>query len=138
MVRALNGAGKLGNVAAEILAIDYEDDTPPRRAPHVVASYDADSDSLTVYWYGDGGDPESGIVEYQWALQRGSGEGADLDWTSIGMSRRVETEVELDMGITYYVKVKAINGAGLFTVGTSEGIMRGVEVMEEMRQIRRP
>ena len=138
MVRALNGAGKLGQVAAEILTIDYEDDTPPRRAPHVIASYDADSDSLTVYWYGDGGDPESGLVEYQWVLQRGSGEGAELDWTSIGMSRRVETEVELDMGITYYVKVKAINGAGLFTVGTSEGITRGVEVMEEMRQIRQP
>ncbi len=81
-----------------------------------------------LFWQRYGGDPESGIVDYQWAIQRGS-DTTDLEWLSVGMNRRVKTHVELAAGYTHYVKVKAINGVGLFRIGTSEDI----RIIMEMR-----
>jgi hypothetical protein len=126
-VRGVNGAGAWSRADTASLVIEYTDSTPPVRAPHVLASYDADTDSLRVFWYGDGGDPESGVVEYQWAIgHRATEEEAGAlvqDWTSVGMHRRVERSIALVGGFTYYVKVKAINGVGLYRTGFSEAIV---------------
>jgi len=126
MVRSVNGAGALSPADTASLVVEYADTTAPVAAPHVLASYDPDTDSLTVFWYGDGGDPESGIVEYRWAIGHSATEAEAgtliQDWTSAGKERRVEVRIHLPGGTVHYVKVKAINGVGLYRVGFSRPI----------------
>ena len=72
-------------------------------------------------------DPESGIVEYQYAIgttPTDPGSGYVVGWTSTGTTARTtQTGLSLAIGPTYYFYVKAKNGAGLWSaVGVSDGI----------------
>jgi hypothetical protein len=69
-------------------------------------------------------DPQSGVVEYQYAILRDPG-GVDLvEWTSSQEKTIIEiTGLDPLACHTYYISVKARNGAGLWSeVGTSDGI----------------
>lgn len=69
-------------------------------------------------------DPESGILEYQYAVGTSRG-GTDLvEWTSAGTAAEITvSELTLVLGQTYYFAVKARNGAEMWSeVGISDGI----------------
>ena len=122
MVRGVNGTGRMGEIGTRSMTVHYDDDTPPVHAPQVAATYDERTDVLIASWWGDGGDPESGVVEYKWAVKRGTVEPAESEWQSTGTERRMETTRDLRGGNTYYILVRSINGAGLYSTGSSEGI----------------
>ena len=69
-------------------------------------------------------DAESGIDSYWYAIGTTSGGTDVLDYTTNGTSTTVtKTSLTLTVGTTYYISVKAKNGAGLFSsVTTSDGI----------------
>lgn len=70
-------------------------------------------------------DPESGVVEYQYAVGTSPANlGSVIGWTSAGMNTSVTTTgLTLTSGITYYIGVKALNGAGQWSdTAASDGI----------------
>lgn len=101
-----------------------EDTTPPARP--IVSDEGTHTTSLTrlrATWRS--ADPESGIVEYQYLIRRGSRYGTILvPWRSSGTATSViQTDLKLLQGRTYYFWVKAKNGAGRWSSpGYSDGI----------------
>jgi len=69
-------------------------------------------------------DDESGIVEYEYAIGPTSDASQMVGWKSAGADTEVTaTDLDLTRGQTYYIGVKAKNGAGLWSsVGVSDGI----------------
>jgi hypothetical protein len=84
--------------------------------------YTSNTTQLHAAW--SSSDPESGIVEYQYAIGTSSGETDVVGWTSTGTDTEVtHTGLSLAAGKTYYIAVKAKNGAGAWSnVGVSDGI----------------
>lgn len=67
-------------------------------------------------------DIHSGIVEYHYAIGTSSGATDVRNWTSVGLATSVTaTGLSLSFGQIYYVSIKAINGAGLEAIITSNG-----------------
>ncbi|MCE5248598.1 hypothetical protein LLG96_00110 [bacterium] len=69
-------------------------------------------------------DPESGIARYWYRIGITPGGAEIIDWIDNGRSTSVtvtRTNLSLTRGVTYYVTVKAVNGVGLTSVGTSDG-----------------
>lgn len=85
-------------------------------------AYTSSTDSLVMWW--GSYDRESGIAEYQYAVGTTPG-GTDVrNWTGAGTKMDCTiTGLSLTPGTTYYVSVKARNGAGQWSpVGRSDGI----------------
>lgn len=83
--------------------------------------YTYKTDELEASW--SSADNESGIAEYQYSIEKAEG-AVVLAWTSAGTATGVTvTSLDLVNG-TYRFKVKARNGAGLWSdVGMSDGII---------------
>ncbi|MEW6189268.1 MAG: S-layer homology domain-containing protein, partial [Actinomycetota bacterium] len=100
------------------------DSTPPS-TPVVTddGDYTSTADRLHASWTSS--DPQSGIMEYQYAIGTSPGATDVVLWTSVGSSTSVtRTGLNLGRGRTYYFAVKAKNGVGLWsTPGVSDGIM---------------
>jgi len=100
------------------------DATPPT-TPIVTddGTYTTTTTSLHATWASS--DLESGIAEHQYLIRQDSTAGTIIvNWTSTGTTASVtHTGLSLLQGKTYYVGVKAKNGAGLWSsVGYSNGI----------------
>ena len=99
------------------------DPTPPD-APVVVDDglFTTDTSQLHAVW--SASDAESGIDEYQVAIGTTPGGTEAVGFTSVGTATEVTRGgLSLTAGQTYYISVKALNGAGLWSaVGTSDGI----------------
>ena len=99
-------------------------DTTPPETPMVTddGEYTQSTDRLHAVWISS--DPESGIVEYQYAIGISPGGTDVVGWTSAGIQSEVREEnLQLMGGTTYYFSVKAKNGAGLESQpGYSDGI----------------
>lgn len=68
-------------------------------------------------------DAESGITGYEYAIGTSPGAYDVLSWTSAGLVTQVSRSgLPLETGRTYYISVRATNGVGLTSVGTSDGI----------------
>lgn len=69
-------------------------------------------------------DSNSGIAEYLYAIGTSSGGNDFFDWTSNGTDTTLNlTGINLNFETTYYISVKAVNGAGLeSTVKSSDGV----------------
>ncbi len=75
-------------------------------------------------------DPTSGIVDYQYQIRQDSPGGALIrNWTSVGFATQVTaTGLSLTNGKTYYLGVRAKNGAGLFApTAFTDGITVSVD-----------
>ncbi|MGI6295665.1 MAG: PQQ-binding-like beta-propeller repeat protein [Armatimonadota bacterium] len=121
-VRATNGAGLVSAVGtSDGIKVDNSPPTTPIVTDDGV--YTTDATTLHAIW--TSGDPQSGIVEYQYAIGTSSGGTNVVDWTSVGTATEVtRSGLELVDGTTYYISVKAKNGAGMWSaVGSSDGIM---------------
>lgn len=106
------------------LVSTHSDLTPPT-TPLVTDDglYTTDLTQLRAVWASN--DLETGIAEYQYAIGT-TPQGTDVvGWTSTGTNNSVvQTGLILMDGVTYYVSVKAHNGAGLWSeTGNSDRIM---------------
>ena len=111
-------------ISLEITAQPPPADTTPPTTPVVIddGEYTSSKTSLNATW--SSSDPESGIVEYQYAIGTSPRDTDVVDWTSAGTATEAtRTGLNLILGATYYFSVKAKNGKGLWSeVGTSDGI----------------
>ena len=100
--------------------MDYSLPTTP--VVIVGGRFTAVNTSLTASWSST--DPYSGIVQYQYAIGTSAGGDDVLVWTSAGTATQATaTGLALANGVTYYVSVIAMNGAGAWSaVGTSGGV----------------
>ncbi len=121
-VKARNGAGLWSEVgSSDGILVDATAPTPPV----VVDDGDETPDLAQLHAAWTSSDPESGIVEYQYAIGTTSG-GIDIvSWTlTDAATEMTRTGLSLVDKTTYYISVKALNGAGLWSaVGVSDGIL---------------
>jgi len=69
-------------------------------------------------------DPESGIAAYEWAIGTSAGATNVMPFTYVAVdSSAVATGLNLATGVTYYVTVRATNGAGTSTTASSDGVV---------------
>jgi parallel beta-helix repeat protein len=99
-------------------------DTTPPTTPLVTVEGGPFAGTTQLHASWNSSDPESGIVEYQYAIGTSAGGTDVVGWTSMGTASEVtESVIGLSVGTTYYFAVKAKNGQGLWSeVGTSNGI----------------
>lgn len=120
--RATNGAGILGSQASsDGITLDA---TPPT-TPAVIddGRYTIDETILHATW--SSADPESGIIKYFYCIGTSAGAIDVLGWTDVALATSATRPgLTLANGATYYVSVKALNGAGAYSaVGSSDGIV---------------
>ena len=120
-VRARNSLGKAGNVgSSDGITVD----TTAPSAPIVLrsAAYTGSYREIAASW--SSSDAESGISEYIYSVGSTPGAVDVLSWKSAGTQASLTiASLFLIDGHTYYVSVKAKNGAGIESpVGTSAGI----------------
>lgn len=122
-VKAMNGAELWSEIGMSDGIQVVEDPTPPT-TPSVTDDGDKTTNTTQLHatWFSS--DAESGIVEYQYAIGTSSGATDVVDWTSSGTDTEVtHTGLSLAAGKTYYIALKANNGAGAWSdVGVSNGI----------------
>lgn len=118
--RAINGAGTASLVGtSDGILVDF---TPPT-TPVVVddGQYTTDTSKLHATWTSQ--DPETGIVGFEYSVGTTLGGTEFVNWTSVGMDTSItRTGLTLTSGTTYYVNVRATNGVGLKSIGSSDGL----------------
>ena len=125
-LRLVNGAGLTAEKAAPAIVVD---NTPP---PTPVV-YDQGGfintkpeQPLEAHWFWSETDPESGC-SYQWTiLKYGEKVNPLTEWHDGDDTKRISLTMDdfrREHGETYYIAVKATNGAGLSSIGYSDGIM---------------
>jgi hypothetical protein len=120
-VQAQNGAGSW---SAEGVSDGITVAATPPSPPEVTDDGDFTTDPTQLHTTWTSADSEFGIVEYQYAIGTSAGGTDVVDWTSTGTTTEVtHTGLALTHGTTYYVNVKAKDGAGIWSaVGHSDGI----------------
>jgi len=85
-------------------------------------AYTTATDRIRASWTA-GSDPESGIASYKYAIGTTPGGNNIKDWTTTTATSVTVTGLSLTRPNTYYVAVKAVNGAGAESAATvSDGI----------------
>ncbi|OGS28063.1 MAG: hypothetical protein A2297_02220 [Elusimicrobia bacterium RIFOXYB2_FULL_48_7] len=133
-VKAINGVGLITSAVNSngqyVVSIDTNDTTPPttpaqvRDGLNTVSETGINYTTITIQANWDASvDAESGIAKYWWAVGTTPGSSNIKNWTNIGQLTLVDyTGFSLTPGVTYYVSVKAENGAGLqSSTATSSG-----------------
>jgi PKD repeat protein len=117
-----NGAGLTVQRISTPVLIDRTAPTPPVVIDQ--GNYTNHRDQLRFSWKWPIGDEESGIREYWYALTTQQAISGNEEWYCSLLEKEVFLdELELLHGGTYYLAVKAINNAGLESVGFSDGIL---------------
>lgn len=100
----------------------FVDSTPPTRPVVRDDVFTVSLSELHASW--SSSDPESAIVEYQYAIGTTVGGAEIVNWTSVGPATEVtRTGLTLNTGAKYYFSVKARNELDLWSeVGTSQGV----------------
>lgn len=117
--RRLGGSWGAPGVSGPLVA----DLTAPARGPRIIddGEIQVSTTSIHATWTAD--DPESGIIDYSYAI--GSQPGSDdlRPWTLTTATEVVVDNLNLEPGHTDYVSARARNGAGLWSpLSTSDGI----------------
>jgi hypothetical protein len=99
------------------------DRTPPD--PPTVSDegdYSTSLNSLSASWHAT--DPESEVVEYEYAIGTAPGAADIVSWTLVGNQTSVtNSNLSLTTGSTYYFSVRAKNSEGLWSeIGCSDGV----------------
>jgi hypothetical protein len=117
-----NGASLTGQQISSPVCIDRTAPAPPVVIDQ--GNYTNHRDQLKFSWKWPIGDGESGIREYWYALTTQQAINGNEEWYCSLLEKEVFLdELELLHGGTYYLAVKAINNAGLESVGFSDGIL---------------
>jgi hypothetical protein len=121
-VRAINGAGASSSSTSS--NGQKVDTTPPSSISSVNDGTGADiattssKTQLSANWT-TSSDTQSGIAKYQYAIGTIVGGLDVVAWTDTTGTSVTKTGLSLTNGTTYYVKVRAINGAGASSSSTS-------------------
>jgi len=120
-VRATNNLNKIGNVGSSD-GITVDTSAPSKPTVTDGGVYTSSSNQLTASWSAT--DPESSISLYEYAVGTSPNGTNVLNWTSAGAQTSATIgSLSLVDGTTYYISVRATNGAGLMSqIGTSDGI----------------
>jgi len=143
LVKATNGA-ELDTTAVADLTILFGDGSPPPQATVATdpALYLASGSELGIIWAAVG-DPESGVIGYEYGIGTSAATANVLSWIPVSSPRtpyllgqgstpgsggagsvEIEaTDLSLAAGQTYYAVVKSINGSGLASIGASEAFI---------------
>jgi outer membrane protein assembly factor BamB len=121
-VIAVNRAGaQSGPVSSDGIRLDLS----PPVTPVVTDSgqYWGYKTSIFASW--ESSDPESGVAEYSMSVGTAAGATDVADWMSVGSrTSYTRTGLRLEDGITYYINIRARNGAGIWSAaGSSDGAM---------------
>jgi len=103
--------------------VSMQPDATPPETPQVWDDGAVQSSLTTLHarWWSR--DLETGILRYEVAIGTAPGDTDVMAWTSVGVRTEATFNVSLAHGKTYYVAVRAVNGAGLTSaVGVSDGI----------------
>ncbi len=103
--------------------VNMQPDITPPETPQVWDDGAVQSSLSTLHarWWSR--DLETGIFRYEVAIGTAPGGTDVMGWTGVGVRTEVTFSVSLAHGKTYYVAVRAVNGAGLTSaVGVSDGI----------------
>ncbi len=130
-VKAINGVNLETSSSSDGVMIDTSlpADTTPPSAVFVNEGLGQDVDviksstTVSANWTASN-DPESGILNYMYAIGTSPGASGVLSWTN--NDRELSATVSglnLYAGTSYYFSVKAINGVGLETVSSADGFM---------------
>jgi len=112
-------------------AIIY-DSTPPT-TPIVVDDGEFTNNRTQLHASWSSSDPQSGIVEYRYAVGTAQGLVDVVNWTSAGLNTEVtHLNLNLEVGLTYYFSVKSKNGANLWS---NEGYSDGITVVNNPPEI---
>lgn len=119
-VKALNGGGGYSSVGSSNGII--VDQTPPS-TPDVLDDGQFIFDLHSIHGSWSANDPESGITKYEYSVGTTAG-GTDVkSWVNVGTGlNALISGITLANGKTYFVNVRATNGAGLVSpVGSTDG-----------------
>jgi len=113
------------DIAGNVSVVSSNGIVSDQVAPTVTVQDDGDvttdPDSLHATWAGS--DALSQIGEYIYAIGTVSEPEALVPWTSRGLNTSVTVNgLPLENGVIYYFRVKAIDRAGNYTIGNSDGI----------------
>lgn len=125
-LRACNGDGLVNETTLKLGPYQIDADGPTTPVVIDNGDYTAATDGIYAKWSST--DAESGVVEYQYAVSASPTDGGIIpggEWQSVGTAiEATRTGISLEYGQTYYVLVKAKNGAGMWSdVGATDGIM---------------
>lgn len=121
-ISVLNGAGMEKRVSSDGFIVD----SPPPPPPKVVDQglYTNDNTQLSANWLWTASDPESETIAYAYALLEKRDVDAATVWHDIGLETKVTVDnLALPDGSVCYFAVRATNGAGLVSIGFSDGII---------------
>ena len=119
-VRGYNG-DDVANGTLDLGPYTY-DDSPPT-LPTVVdeGAYTPSTTELQASWTASE-DFESGVVQCQYAIGTSEGDNDVVDWTPTTETSVTRTGLTLATNQTYYFSVRAQNGAGAWSMASSDGI----------------
>ncbi len=125
-LRLINGAGLTAEKAAPAIVVD---NTPPP-TPVVFDQggfiNTKPEQPMEAHWFWSETDPDSGCT-YQWTILKYGEKVSPLtEWNEVDDTKRISLtmdDFQREHGETYYFAIKAINGAGLTSIGYSDGIM---------------
>lgn len=118
-------AGNLSTIADHTLNVDWTD--PSCVTVNDGVGYDSDTvsslSSLSANWTASA-DANSGIANYWYAIGTSPGATDVVSWTNNASSTSItKPGLSLSQGQIYYFSVKAMDGAGLNSICTSDGIL---------------
>lgn len=121
-IRAINSSGLTDIKVSKPIVID---DTPPP-VPIVIDEglYSTDDTKLYIDWRWTLPDRESGIKNFEVALLTSRNIDENIDWIKLEKTTTNYTfDMKLNNGEKYFMAVKSVNGAGLSSIGLSDGIL---------------
>ncbi|KJE90308.1 hypothetical protein CAOG_01639 [Capsaspora owczarzaki ATCC 30864] len=122
---AINGAGIRAKMTSQKLLVDL---TPPalgQLRDGLSTTEDAvyqPTNEISANWDGFD-DPESGILEYRWAIGTGKGLLNVMPMTSVGLATSASFNLTSGAdGLKYFVTLEAVNNVAAITVAHSDGV----------------
>ena len=119
-LRATNGSGLIKEVSSNGFRVDS---SPPPKPLVLDGGKYTNKRQISFNWKWSKIDNESGIKEYQVALLTSREVSENTNWQKMDVNTQIEYVDELVDGETYFLAVKAINKAGLISIGYSDGIL---------------
>lgn len=120
-VKGYNADG-VANGTLDLGPFKYDTTAPSAPTVSDEGTYTPSTSELKATWTG-ASDAQSGISQYQYAIGTTAGNNDIVDWTATPGTSVTKTGLSLAAGSTYFISVKAQNGAGqLGDAGTSDGI----------------
>jgi hypothetical protein len=121
-VKAVNAIGlESPVVTSDGVIVDTSGPTSGAVNDGAGADIDSQASLTTISANWSFSDPQSGITQYEWAIGTTAG-GEQVQAFVAAGSSAIAGGLSLSEGVTYYVTVRATNGAGLTATASSDGV----------------